>query len=260
MFALVSARCVSEGYSVNLRNKLALVAVAALVAAVLFAGFYEVTQSYFPQKPDMLYQISAFNVFSAGNFEGNTTYAELAEHGDFGIGTLNGLNGEMIALNGKFYQIPTNGVPRQISSSEKTPYATVTFFNRDQEFQFANVTSDPQLTADINATLPNYNAIYAIKVHGFFDFAQTRSVPIQTEPYPPLTEAVKNQTVFNLSNVEGTAVGFYFPASMDGVDFADYHLHFLTDDHLSGGHLLECNVKNATVEIDQINNYYLQIP
>ena len=244
----------------NPRNKLALVAVASLVVVVLFAGFYEFTQSYPTQKPDTLYQISAFNVFSAGNFEGNTTYAELAEHGDFGIGTLNVLNGEMIALNGKFYQIPADGVPRQISSSEKTPYATVTFFNKDQAFQVANVTSYLQLSADINATLPNFNAIYAIKVHGFFDLAKTRSVPIQTTPFPTLTEAVKNQTVFNLSNVEGTAVGFYFPAIMDGVDFAGYHLHFLTDDDQAGGHLLECSLRNATVEIDQINNYYLQIP
>ncbi len=244
----------------NLRNRLALVAVAALVAVLLFAGFYEFTQSSVSQKPDMLYQVSAFNVFSVGNFEGNTTYAELAEHGDFGIGTLNGLNGEMIALNGKFYQIPVDGVPRQISSSEKTPYATVAFFNNDQAFEVANVTSFLQLTADINGTLPNFNAIYAIKVHGFFDLAKTRSVPIQTTPYPTLTEAVKNQTVFNLSNVEGTAVGFYFPASMDGVDFAGYHLHFLTDDDQAGGHLLECSLRNATVEIDQINKYYLQIP
>jgi acetolactate decarboxylase len=227
---------------------------------ILFAAFYEVTQVNFVQEQDTLYQVSAFNVFSAGNFEGNTTYAELAQHGDFGIGTLNCLNGEMIALDGKFYQIPVDGVPRQIISSEKTPYATVTFFNSSQGFQVANVLTYAQLTAGINSSLTNYNAIYAIKVHGFFDLAKTRSVPIQTKPYPILTEAVKNQTTFTLNGVEGTAVGFYFPNYMDGVDVVGYHLHFLTDDHLSGGHLLECDVKNATVEIDQINNYYLQIP
>jgi acetolactate decarboxylase len=244
---------------VNSRKKLVLAA-ATLVAVVLFAAFYENSLINPVQKQNMLYQVSAFNVFSAGNYEGNTTYAELAKHGDFGIGTLNGLNGEMIALNGKFYQIPTDGDPRQIISSEKTPYATVTFFKSNQSFQVANVTSYSLLTEDINSTLTNYNAIYAIKVHGFFDLAKTRSVPAQSEPYPTIAEAVKNQTVFVLNGVVGTAVGFYFPNSMDGVDVAGYHLHFLSDDHLSGGHLLECNVKNATVEIDQINNYYLQIP
>ncbi len=117
-----------------------------------------------------------------------------------------------------------------------------------------------ELTGKINSTLPNYNAIYAIKVHGFFNLAETRSVPIQNEPYPTLTEAVKNQTIFNLSNVKGMAVGFYFPNSMNGVDYSGYHMHFLTDDYLAGGHLLECNLRDTTVEIDQINNYNLLIP
>ncbi len=118
------------------RRKLVLISVALLVVAALPATLY-----FSRSEKDSLYQVSAFNVFSAGNFEGNTTYSELAEHGDFGIGTLNGLNGEMIAFNGKFYQIPTEGLPRQISSSEKTPYATVTFFNSDKSFQVANATS-----------------------------------------------------------------------------------------------------------------------
>jgi acetolactate decarboxylase len=244
---------------VTFRYKLALIAIA-LVALVLVAAFYEVSQLNLVQEKDTLYQVSAFNLFSAGNFDGDTTYSKLAEHGNFGIGTINGLDGEMIALDGKFYQIPTVGAPRQIGSSEKTPYATVTFFNMDQAFQVANVTIYSQLASEINSTLPNYNAIYAIKVHGFFDLAKTRSVPAQTKPYPTVTEAVKNQTVFTLNGVEGTAVGFYFPNIMEGVDFAGYHLHFLTDDHLAGGHLLECNLKNATVEIDQINNYSLLIP
>lgn len=80
-------------------------------------------------------------MFSAWNFDGNTTLADLARYGDFGIGTLNGLNGEMIAWDGKFYQIPTVGVPREIGSTEKTPYATVTFFPKDQTFQVTNVSS-----------------------------------------------------------------------------------------------------------------------
>ena len=238
-------------------NRKLIIAIAiALVAVILFAAFYELT---LPER-DTLYQVSAFNVFSAGNFEGNTTYAELAIHGDFGIGTLNNLDGEMIAFNDKFYQIPTNGYPREIDSTEKTPYATVTFFDSDQTFQVANVSSYLQLREHINSTLPNFNAIYGIKVHGFFEFAQTRSVPIQTKPYPNLSEAVKNQTVFDLNGVEGTLAGFFFPNSMNGVDFAGYHLHFLTDDHTAGGHLLECSIINATIEIDQTNNYHLLIP
>ncbi len=223
--------------------------------AVLIGAAYE----YSLPKQGILYQVSAFNVFSAGNFDGNVSYAELAKHGDFGIGTLNGLNGEMYALDGKFYQIPTQSQPREIAPSEQTPYATVTFFKADKSLQITNIPTYNQLMSDLNETL-NLEHIYALKIHGYFDSAETRSVPFQNKPYPTLTEAVKNQTLFQLNNVEGVAVGFFFPDFMAGVDAVGYHLHFLTDDHTAGGHLLDCKISNAIVEIEQISYYQLQIP
>jgi acetolactate decarboxylase len=256
LLAVDNSQSLQRGIWVTLGNRLVIATAAVLVAVVLFAAFYALT---LPEQ-NTLYQVSPFNVLAAGNFEGNTTYSELAKHGDFGIGTLNDLNGEMIAINGKFYQIPTDGAPREIGSSEETPYATITFFSSDYTFQVANVSSYSQLALEINSTLPNYNAIYAIKVHGFFSFAETRSVSIQTKPYPTLWDAVENQTVFNLNDVSATAVGFFFPDSMNGVDYVGYHLHLLTDNYSAGGHLLECTIESATVEIDQINNYRLLIP
>jgi len=252
----VSMGCCGEGYNMTLRKTLILAVAIALIGVVLFAAFYELTR---PEQ-DTLYQVAAFNVFSAGNFDEDTTYADLAKYGDFGIGTLNGLNGEMIALDGKFYQIPAEGAPREIGSEEKTPYATVTFFSKDQSFQVVDLFSYAQLTAAINSTLPDYDLIYAIRVHGYFDYVKMRSVPLQSKPYPTLAEAVKNQTVFTLNGVEGTMIGFFFPESLSGVDFAGYHLHFLTDDRAFGGHLLECTIRNAVVEIDWMNNYRLLIP
>ena len=41
----------------------------------------------------------------AGVYDGDLTYQELARHGDFGLGTFEALDGEMIALEGVFYQI-----------------------------------------------------------------------------------------------------------------------------------------------------------
>jgi acetolactate decarboxylase len=176
------------------------------------------------------------------------------------MGTLNGLDGEMIALNGVFYQVPSTGIPRQVNSDELTPYATVTFFETTQTLQITTPTTYQQLTATINQSLPNHDVIYAIKVHGTYNSATTRSPQIQQPPYPNLTHALLTQSIFNLSNVEGTIVGFYFPNSMSGVDYAGYHLHFLTDDLTAGGHLLNCTISNATIELCEINTYTLVIP
>ena len=159
-----------------------------------------------------LFQVTAFNTFSMGNYTGVMSYKELAKHGDFGIGTFDGLNGEMIALNGVFYQIPSDGILREVNDSMTAPYATVTYFHADQTFTVSNL-NYTQLKAWIDDVLPSQDAIYAIKVTGTFDYAQTRSPAKQTEPYPALADALKNQSVFNLSNVSATAAGFWFPAT-----------------------------------------------
>jgi acetolactate decarboxylase len=208
---------------------------------------------------DTLFQLSAFNTFSFGNYAGIMSYSDLAQEGDFGIGTFDGLDGEMIALNGVFYQIPSDGAPKEVSSTQTTPYATVTFFEVDQEFSVSSF-NYTQLKAFLDEKSTSKDAIYAVKVTGLFDWAQTRSPQKQVVPYPNVTEALKTQAVFSLRNVSASAVGFWFPLSMEGVDYAGYHLHLITDDHAAGGHLLDCIIQNAKIEIDQMNRYELVLP
>jgi len=238
---------------------------AAIVVAVCFLiglSVFSVTWQFKPESTvdhDVLFQLAAFNTFSLGNYAGTMSYSNLSQKGDFGIGTFDGLDGEMIALNGVFYQIPSDGAPKEASATQTAPYATVTFFEVDQTFSVSSF-NYTQLKAFLDEKSTSKDAIYAVKVTGFFDWAQTRSPQKQTAPYPNITEALKTQAVFSLSNVSASAVGFWFPLSMDGVDYAGYHLHLITDDRTAGGHLLDCIIRNATVEIDQINRYELVLP
>jgi acetolactate decarboxylase len=242
-------------------NKQVIAIIAVVWAGVIvFASLYAILE-FNPNAvdKDVLFQLAAFNTFSNGSFGGFMSYGEIEKHGDFGIGTFDGLNGEMIALNGVYYQIPLDGKPRVVTGNMEAPYATVTFFDVDQSFTISGV-NYTQLKAEIDKVLPSKNVIYAIKVSGIFDFAQTRAPAQQTQPYPALSVALKNQAVFNLTDDSATAVGFWFPASMDGVDYVGYHLHLITDDHNAGGHLLDCIIRNATVEIDQTNKFSLVLP
>ena len=240
-----------------------IVASIALVALIFSSGFYilwDIQQINNIADRDTLFQIEAFNTFSSGKYDGYMAYSELAEHGDFGIGTVHELDGEMIALNGIFYQIPVDGKPRQIDPSIKAPYATITFFKEDIKKTLKDPVDYFDIQTIIKTLMPTENAIYAIKITGNYLYAETRSVPAQTKPYPIIAEVVKNQSVFILNNVSATAVGFWFPSSMDGVDYAGYHLHLITDDHSAGGHLLTFTVENATIEIDQTNKFNLILP
>ena len=66
-------------------------------------------------------------------------------------------------------------------------------------------------------------------------------------PYPPLSDALKNQSVFELHNVTGTFVGFFSPQVL-GVP--GWHFHFLTADNTHGGHVLEVTLQRARIQID----------
>jgi acetolactate decarboxylase len=108
--------------------------------------------------------------------------------------------------------------------------------------------------------LPSLNVPYAIKITGVFTTLQTRSVPKQTKPYPPLAQVVKTQSTFDFSNVTGVMVGFRLPTYMSGVGAVGYHLHFLTADRKAGGHVLKCQVQRVTVEIDTTSELNMVLP
>ena len=46
---------------------------------------------------DTVFQTSTISALLDGAYEGDVTFGELARHGDFGLGTLQQLDGEMIA-------------------------------------------------------------------------------------------------------------------------------------------------------------------
>ena len=242
-----------------LRSRWIPLAVLTSIVIVSCAVLYTVLQSQSGSR-ETVFQVAAFKPFAEGEYAGITTFDELAKHGDFGLGTLTGLDGEMVAVNGVFYQIPTDGIPRQIASTEETPFALVTFFDADQTLYVTDAMNYSELQTYIDQNISPENAMYAIKIHGVYDYAKTRSVPKQTEPYPNLTAVIENQVIFPLNNVTGTIAGFRLPSYMNEINVAGYHCHFITDDETAGGHVLECIVRNATIEIDYVYDYELVLP
>ncbi len=102
--------------------------------------------------------------------------------------------------------------------------------------------------------------MYVLEAHGRFSHVKTRSVPAQQKPYPVLTEAVKNQTVFDFDDIDGTIVGVWFPDYMAGVNVAGFHLHFIADDRRRGGHLLDFSATDLVTAIDETDNFYMALP
>ena len=211
--------------------------------------------------PDTGFQVSTLGALNAGVYEGAAKIAELKPHGDFGLGTLEGLDGEMVILNGEFYQIKANGVAYPVTDDSKTPFSTVTFFRKERSLPLTGQMTYQQLLSQIDKQLPRTNLPYAIRLQGTFPSLKVRSVPKQTPPYPPLKDVVSQQQItFELRNVQGTLVGFRLPQYLGDVNVAGYHFHFLRSDRKAGGHLLDGVFLNPVVDVEALRDWQIMLP
>ncbi|MEW6444081.1 MAG: acetolactate decarboxylase [bacterium] len=234
-----------------------------LVAWVLTTPVVDIAAPSDAASRDLIYQISTYDSLSKGGYAGIVPLQDLAENGDFGIGTFENIDGEMVMVDGVIYQVTVDGAVHAKKgpdlAREWTPYAVVTRFEPDLEEALKAIDDYAGLQRAIDAKLTQLEEFYAIRVDGVFEHVKTRSVPAQTRPYPVLTEVIKQQASFELRNVRGTLVGFWCPAYVGGVNVAGYHLHFVTSDRTAGGHVLELKLKEGVLKLDRSAELYMKV-
>lgn len=209
---------------------------------------------------DVLFQVSTIDALLAGIYDQQMLFGELAAHGDMGIGTFTDLDGEMIGIDGEFYQIKVDGVAYPVDDSMGTPFAVVTFFEPD----IRAVVSDPldyeHLQQYIDGLVSTDNIFYAITVEGTFHYIKVRSVPRQSRPYPVLSEAIEHQAIFEYYDQHGIVAGFRTPGYMNGINVPGYHFHFISGDRTFGGHVLDCKTSYCEIEIDETSRLSIRLP
>lgn len=212
------------------------------------------------REPHVLFQASTIGALLDGAYEGDVKFAELAEHGDLGLGTLNGLDGEMIAVDARFYRADATGSIGEVQPGDCTPFAVLTWFEPTLAIDVDGPVSHDELLAQMDDRLPDGTVACAVRIDGSFELVHARSVPRQERPYRPLAEVVDTQTVFDLHDTEGTMVGFRFPDYSEGLEVSGYHLHFISADRTRGGHVLEARPRQARVEIDVSTDLHVELP
>jgi acetolactate decarboxylase len=212
-----------------------------------------------PVDRDQITQISVINALMLGRYDGQATIGQLLQHGDFGLGTLDHLDGEMIVLDGKVFQIGGDGVVHSVGADRSTPFAVVTPFESDGELRWSQVDGLSKLDAGLNEALPQKNNFLAIRVDGAFSSITLRSVHRQAPPYKPLSEVAKSQAVWTRRNLRGTLVGIRCPEWVAGLNVPGYHWHFLSDDRKVGGHVLDCRLDGARVRYDVCESWVIKL-
>ncbi|MEM7221732.1 MAG: acetolactate decarboxylase [Pseudomonadota bacterium] len=207
-----------------------------------------------------VFQASTINAILEGVYDGQTSFAELARHGDFGLGTFDALDGEMTALDGAFFQTTSDGRVHPVAPNMTTPFAVMIFFDPTIEIPITEEMDIAGLSGALDRAVPSKNVFYAIKCRGHFEAIRVRSVPRQEKPYPPLIEVVAHQPVYDYEDIDGTLVGFRFPDYAQGLNVPGYHLHFLSDDRQAGGHVTRFSTRQAQLEIDVTSQFQMALP
>ena len=207
-----------------------------------------------------IYLCAPVNALVEGIFEQNVPLAELKQHGDFGLGTFNDLDGELVLLDGTVYQVAGDGQVVVVEDEKTlTPFACVTRYCPISHDELDRELAYDDFLDWLVRLLPSPNLFYALRIEGEFAAIKARSVPKQ-ENYRTLVEVAREQTLFEYANVSGTLVGFFTPSFMASLSVPGLHLHFLSADLRSGGHLLECRPRKIRAGVQFINRLELALP
>lgn len=230
-----------------------------LCAIVLLAagvpGYAQVLEA-----KDILFQVSTVTGLEHGIFYPVMTVGELKQHGNVGVGAFEAMDGELILIDGESFNATYDGKVVPVEDQTPITYSAVAFFNANRNVPLQNVASYELLRQSIEKLLPNRNIFYVFKIYGTFNYLKVRSTAKQEKPYPGVAVVVKNQSVFEFTNVKGTLLGFRCPAYIQGIYAPGFHLHFISDDRQKGGHLLELNLTDGTGQIGYLTQMHLKLP
>jgi alpha-acetolactate decarboxylase len=207
-----------------------------------------------------IYQYSLVNALMSGVSDSGITVAQLLEKGNQGLGTFVRMDGELLLLDGKVYQLQAEGKIREAEAHDQIPYAAATHFRSEQ-----TVTVDLESKDSIDTVLEKSNdhasnLFMSYRVEGRFSRLKCRTVKGQEYDGQPLSELGKNQFVAEYKDVEGTIVGFRSPAAWQGFFVAGEHMHFIDKERKIGGHVLELQAHEVMMGIATVNNLHIELP
>ena len=206
-----------------------------------------------------LYQVSTSIALVEGIYQAAVRVGTLREHGDLGLGTFENLDGEMVVVDGRFFQVRSDGSVRECGDDALSPFAVVTRFAPDETVPLGECPDLVHLTRRFDALRASENFIYALRADGHFDYVHTRAM-CRTQEGVPLVRAAAVQPEFEYRNVSGTLVGFWSPEYAKTLNVPGYHLHFVSDDRTSGGHLLQCRGTSLRLQIQREGDYHIALP
>ena len=209
---------------------------------------------------DVVYQISTYGALFEGVLDGFISLKELRTIGDFGIGGITGLDGEILLLDGNFYHIKEDGTAGAADEAMMSSKMLISFFKADKSIWLDRPMKYQNFQGYLESLLPTKNIMYAVKIVAHFKYIKTKCFPKQIKPYPNIITIAPLKKIHELKNVKGILAGYVMPEHLNEIFGAKFHFHYLSTDKRFGGHLLDFELFNGTVEIDGNHNLKLILP
>lgn len=206
-----------------------------------------------------LYQHGTLALLVPGLLKGTITMSELLKHGDTGIGTGEGLDGELIILDGKPYHVHATGDVTLAPKSFRMPFANAHFARYTTLAELENV-NQAELNKQLVSLSRVANTFFSIKITGTFSNIQTRAAVKSRPPYHTLAETAENQSVFTRDQINGTLIGYYAPQLFEGAAVGGFHDHFISDDRKFGGHVLNFHLVKGDVSYQLFDTFEQHLP
>lgn len=195
-----------------------------------------------------------------GIYEGDCSVEHLLTRGDFGVGTFNALDGEMLIVDGTCYRLSSDGSVGPTLPTVQTPFAVVTRFEAHVTQSIAEPHTLAELRDLLGGLTPSDNYLYAFRIQGDFEFVRTRTVARQSPPYRRLVEVTKGEPVQIFTHVSGDIVGFRTPVFQQGIGISGDHAHFIDKSRTQGGHVLDLALTQGTIEVCIGTDLHLELP
>ena len=207
-----------------------------------------------------IFQNSLMTALLDGIYDGELTIGDILSKGNFGLGTFDALDGEMLILDGVCHQLTSDGKARVADLEQRTPFTVVTNFVPRLRFDAPKAMVRSELAKFIDDAEPSHNFFTAVKITGRFKEVRVRTVTKQEKPYPPMSEAVSDDAEHVFTDVDGVIGGFRTPAYAKGIGVPGCHVHFINNDHSRGGHVLDYTVDEAVIELCPGTHMDLHLP
>jgi len=214
---------------------------------------------YLNSQRHRMYQISTSAALVEGADTGAVCSRALLEHGDFGLGTFENLDGELVVFEGAIYQVRGDGSVKHREDDFQIPFAVVTRFQEEAGFELQAVRFIKALELACDPYRESDNLFYALRFDGAFETVHARVVS-GVAPGTRLVNAAKEQKEFHFRNIEGTLVCLWSPSYSSAFNVPGYHFHFISKDRTQGGHVLDCSAKTLRVGLQTLYEYDVRLP